>query len=534
MNVNVNDRPASATLLDQSDAQCNHAPRLKRETSLTGSMKRKWLVIGGSDPDQWKSILKRKGETRSTPSDDDVSRTRDEGFDEIVDEAVDENDCGEPSSSCCCFRDENRAIFRECFIQGLEGALGMTLDALSENRCAIQATVLEDNLFEELQSTAAYRSQSCVLQSHLADFGQCPLLCARILVGEIDVRDLIFMSPMDLKKHGNAAVVEVQHVSVEVSPGAAKKCFAKETSDKDVVGDDNLKVQTVSTLKRLLSIATAEPMNDMKSTSSGTSLESLPSSSAEAEGNISHCAITTNSVLEEMGPYEPMNDESSSSSLLVRMQANAKDIEDSDTLEISGHEGLDEELQFSPQVDIPEDEDIHEQEEEEKILKHQQQTNCRCRKYIELRSGCKLFKLKISGIVFRTFLVYDECLASVSYRVNEVLFEFMESFERCKVEEMNDYMYDLFGAVQDTVPMCKWKLIPIRMSLTGCKSEDIDNYCKFCKKYEEKERVAIFKIDRHTKIFLVPPKLVDSTECLSNAGNQHSAYVVILTDSEDV
>lgn len=97
---------------------------------------------------------------------------------------------------------------------------------------------------------------------------------------------------------------------------------------------------------------------------------------------------------------------------------------------------------------------------------------------------------------------------------------------------MNNYIYDLIGTVQDT--MCKWQLVPIRLSLTGCKREDINNYCKFCSKYEAKERVAIFKIDRHTKIFLVPPKFVNLTECLCGASYHNSAYAVILTDSKNL
>lgn len=413
MSLNDVCQPVSVALgendTQQRESGCD-APRLKEErvgtatftATLTSSSKRKLSPMNDQAPSRLKSILQRKG---TSCNDADFSQAR-EGLGEIVNEDNNEHGECEPNR----FRDENREIFRKCLLQGMEVALGMALSTLTENHCAIQAMLLEDILFEEFQDTpAAYRSQSCLLQTYLSDCEQCPLVCARVLLEKIDLRDLIFMTPMNLKEHAEVAAQD-QH-GEEVSNGTVGKCLNEASENNE--GDNNSKVQAASTKERLMSLATMQATNDMRSLPI-TTAESLPSFSSGVR-----CISlgTSRSMLEVMEADGDglMHDKLSSSP--NQMQANTNG--DNEFVDGSDHDDSNE-LQFSPQVALPDEYD-HKHEEEDKMLKRQRRANARSKKYIKLRNGYKHFKIKISGIVFHTFLVYDTYLASPSYRVGEIL-----------------------------------------------------------------------------------------------------------------
>lgn len=191
--------------------------------------------------------------------------------------------------------------------------------------------------------------------------------------------------------------------------------------------------------------------------------------------------------------------------------------------------------------------------------------------YVVDKDGKKDFFIAVSDIRFGTFLVYDEALLSSSYCVGHIIpkvslytyFLFCSTFElslavtcsiivlifhscvcvllmcqrwtksnRLPIKEVNKFIDNKVNTFRDTLqPM--WEVYCVRLSQTGRSVEDQENYKKFYKHYEAKDRQIMFRTgEGNTFMFLITPKYVGVTQCLVGASSPHSSYALILTTTK--
>jgi len=154
-------------------------------------------------------------------------------------------------------------------------------------------------------------------------------------------------------------------------------------------------------------------------------------------------------------------------------------------------------------------------------------------KYVTKKDGGKDFHISVSDINFGTFLVYDEALLSSSYSIGHIIPQTWNKSNRLRITEVNTFINKKVNGSRDKENLtlqATWEVFCVRLSQTGRSIEDQENYKKFYKHYEGKDRQIMFKIgDGNTFIFLITPKYVAVADCLVGASSPRSTYALILT-----
>jgi len=418
---------------------------------------------------------------------------------------------GEPS-----VRDKSRFFLEKSLWTGME-TLGLDpKESDARDFCSTFAWNLEDAVNEKFHQqhtdtlapmSNAYRDKIRSLRFNLQD-PKNPMLCARVIAGNVSIEELITASTEDLASNElklrrrkveedaiknvvlSADIANMKHPppAVITSDLAAKICIDSRTTQRSQSSPDSDPTPPMKFEERnfqddgqVLQSADASLKSGSLSDFKYPPIGSLSSSSVHLK--------ETNQILESIPP-PPMR--------RIKNEPTA-----------STPEPVDDQYDSPPPSPLL------------SAMESAPPSVTRRAHHITSQSGTDMFHITISKLrlSFTTKIVADE---SCKFDVDRFLPSIWVEKGRLTLDQFNKF-------TNEKAKSGRWDLAYLKLSsITG---SNMRNYKKFYKEYESLGRLTMIQVSETTKIFLVTPKFLRVCKCLNHVENlsRSSTYVVVLT-----
>jgi len=428
-------------------------------------------------------------------------------------------------------RDKSRVFLEKSLVKGME-TFGIELSQVdARGFCSLFAMNLENAIFDKFKSTKEtisneYRDKIRSLRFNLQD-PKNPLLCARVLSGDIKIPGLIAMSSDEL------ASKEIKQMRQQLKEESIKNVVISPSSQvKDPVtvdwGSRDISINEFSNSSKpapLLSTLKETPRQSPSPVSNGKppvhiplpvlssgvqSYKSLPSGADGSSGS-------NNTEFLRKPPFESVEPRRKNVSPTDYGSSSCRPPKEGSNSVAMTHSA-------PPALSPPE----HEVEESltnlpSPIITPNTQNHGR---HITSQSGTETFTITISRlkVSFTTKMFIER---TCPWELNGFLPSDLVDKGRISIEEFNKF-------ISDKMKSGKWTLIHLKLSsITG--ESNKTSYKRFYKEYESIDRICMIPVsDDGTKLFLVTPKFLRIIKCMSSVDNlsRTNTYVVVLTKQQ--
>ena len=142
--------------------------------------------------------------------------------------------------------------------------------------------------------------------------------------------------------------------------------------------------------------------------------------------------------------------------------------------------------------------------------------------HITSQSGTESFLISITRLKlsFTTKLYIEQ---SCDYQIDNFLPSYLSEKGRVTLDEFNKY-------ISDKMKGGRWNLVHLKLSYITDES-DMTAYKRLYKEYESLDRICMINVSDSTKVFLITPKFLRVCKCMSGVQNlsRSSTYAVVLT-----
>ena len=397
----------------------------------------------------------------------------------IQDYDVDENDHDQMVPGEESVRDKSRNFIEKSILTGIETMGFFQDDTEARDFCSLLAWKIEDHCFNVYHSdptapvSPEYKNKVRSLRFNLQD-PKNPSLCARVIVGDMSIEDLIDASAEDLAssalKQKRQAVHQeaIKNVVLVGEPSKAPPAMSGDLASKIRM------IESMSGRKRSdqggqEGILTGhsdpnngEDDNDDDDVSVGQDKDESPSVSTP------HEAAHPNAVLASLAPPP--------------MQKHARDSRGAyDPSSSVSHSG----------------------------------------EFIKSKTGSDQFRITISKLKL-SFTTKISTVPSCQYDLDRILPSTLVEKGRLPVDEFSKFVHEKTKSGKSALAFLR---------LSSMSDNEMDSYKRFYKDYEAIGRITMMTVSNETKCFLVTPKFQRSLlKYLSNDSlSKTSTYVVVLT-----
>lgn len=387
-------------------------------------------------------------------------------------------------------RDKSRIFLEKSLSKGIE-TLGMELNEQTRDFVSNLAWELELAIFLKYCSnetlSSEYREKVRSLRFNLQD-PKNPMLCTRVVSGQLEISDLIEMSTDALAskqlKQIRQQVVQDAIKNVVISPGS------NEASSSSGITSELAKKIRIESMKKsnATSTATAKKTSNTPHNSPATNSATSPGSASFSPVQADPPILSTfnNSTVSELLaaiPPPPMG-------------------------------GIDHPAQsFPPPMMYP--------PPHESSFSSFENAHSRGH-HIPSQDGSEDFSFTISRLkVSFTSKIFIE--QSCEYQLDGFLPTSLVEKGRLPVDEFNKF-------VNEKSRSGRWKVVIMKLSsMSG--GENTSSYKRFYKEYESLRRICMFQVSDTTKVFLITPKFLRVCKCVNSLKDlsRTSTYVVVIT-----
>ncbi len=401
-------------------------------------------------------------------------------------------------------RDKSRIFLEKSLFKGVE-TLGMELNEHTRGFVSNLAWELELAIFLKYCSnetlSSEYREKVRSLRFNLQD-PKNPMLCTRVVSGQLEISDLIAMSTDALAskqlKQIRQQVVQDAIKNVVISPvsNEASSSSDKASSSSGITSELAKKIR-IESMKKSNATSTATA----KKTSS-TPLNSPATNSAISPGSASF------SPMQADPPALSTFNNSTVSELLAAIPPPP----------MGGTEQLAPAQPYPPQSYPP---PMMMNPPPHESSSSFENTHSRGH-HIPSQNGSEEFSFTISRLkVTFTSKIFIE--QNCEYLLDGFLPTSFVEKGRLPVDEFNKF-------VNEKSRSGKWKVVIMKLSsMSG--GENTSSYKRFYKEYESLRRICMFQVSDTTKVFLITPKFLRICKCVSSLKDlsRTSTYVVVIT-----
>ncbi|KAL9181852.1 hypothetical protein ACHAXT_012195 [Thalassiosira profunda] len=397
---------------------------------------------------------------------------------------------GDPSA-----RDKSRLFLEKSLLTGME-TLGInTSEVAAQDFCSLFAWELEDAVYEKFNDSAAsnsYRDKVRSLRFNLQD-PKNPILCARVLGGNLPIEELITSSAEDLAsnqvKMMRRQVEEEARKNVVLSAGSTEQKqppvgFSSELAAKIQIESKAARSSNAEAVPVAASGTTSSSRDDGKATAALLASPASFSPSSSPSPEKAAMRTKTNELLASLPP-PPMSSRSK-----------------------KHHRG---ELPSPPPSPLADGERPSAAPVAASHTHH-----------IKSNTGSELFLIKISKlkITFTTKIAVDE---SCSYDVDRFLPNTLAEKGRLSLDQFNSFVHEKSKS-------SRWNFFHLKLS--SMSGDSMSAYKRFYKEYESVGRIAMIQPNEGTKLFLVTPKFLRAAQyfrSLDHEISRTSTYMLVLT-----
>jgi len=397
-------------------------------------------------------------------------------------------------------RDKSRLFLEKSLFKGVE-TLGMELNTVTRDFVSNLAWELELAIFMQYCSnetlSSEYREKVRSLRFNLQD-PKNPMLCTRVVSGQLEISDLILMSTDALAskqlKQIRQQVVQDAIKNVVISPGTS-------TSTSEA------KSGITSELAKKIRIESIKKSNSNKEKTDSTFQSSPAPNSAISPGS------TSFSPMQAEAPIATTFNNSTVADLLAAippppMLGNERPVQ---SLKPPTMDTDSPSSQYPTSMMYPPPHDSYSFESSRSLGHH-----------ISSQDGSEEFSFTISRlkISFTSKIFIDQ---SCEFQLDGFLPAALVEKGRLPVDEFNKF-------VNDKSRSGKWKVVIMKLSsISG--GENTSSYKKFYKEYESLRRICMLQVSDTTKVFLITPKFLRICKCVNSLKDlsRSSTYVVVTT-----
>lgn len=388
-------------------------------------------------------------------------------------------------------RDKSRIFLLKSLFKGVE-TLGMELNEHTRGFVSNLAWELELAIFLKYCSnetlSSEYREKVRSLRFNLQD-PKNPMLCTRVVSGQLEISDLIVMSTDALAskqlKQIRQQVVQDAIKNVVISPGS------NEVSSSSGITSELAKKIRIESMKKSNATSTATT----KKTSSAPH-DSPAANSAVSPGSSSFSPVQADP------PILNTFNNSTVSDLLAAIPPPP----------MGGKDHAAKSYPPAMMMNPPPHESSSSSFENNHSRGH----------HIPSQNGSEEFSFTISRLkVSFTSKIFIE--QSCEYQLDGFLPTSLVEKGRLPVDEFNKF-------VNEKSRSGKWKVVIMKLSsMSG--GENTSSYKRFYKEYESLRRICMFQVSDTTKVFLITPKFLRICKCVNSLKDlsRTSTYVVVIT-----
>ena len=389
-------------------------------------------------------------------------------------------------------RDKSRLFLEKSLFKGVE-TLGMELNELTRDFVSNLAWELELAIFIKYCSNETlnsdYREKVRSLRFNLQD-PKNPLLCTRVVSGQLEIPDLIVMSTDALAskelKQIRQQVVQDSIKNVVISPGTNQSSTTGITSE-------------LAKRIRIDSVKKTTP------TKENISSPSLPSTAT----NSNNSQISASNPLTHSEPSNPSTFNNSTVSELLAAIPPPPIV------------GKDRPVQLKPPTinNGSPPSMMHPPPVQNSSFGSTSHSHGH---HISSQVGSEEFSFTISRLKlsFTSKIFVDQ---GCEFQLDGFLPQSLVEKGRLPVDEFNKF-------INEKSRSNKWKLVIMKLSsMSG--GENTSSYKRFYKEYESLRRICMFQVSDATKVFMVTPKFLRICKCVNSVKNlsRTSTYVVVIT-----
>jgi len=389
-------------------------------------------------------------------------------------------------------RDKSRLFLEKSLFKGVE-TLGMELNTVTRDFVSNLAWELELAIFMQYCSnetlSSEYREKVRSLRFNLQD-PKNPMLCTRVVSGQLDISDLIVMSTDALAskqlKQIRQQVVQDAIKNVVISPGTIEASsgitseLAKKIGIESIKKFSSNKEKTDSSLQRFSAPNTNSAISPGSNFFSPMQVET-PVATTFNNSTVSEllAAIPPPPMLGNERPVQPLKPPTMDTDYSPSMMYPPHDFSSFESSRSHGH-------------------------------------------HISSQDGSEEFSFTISRlkISFTSKIFIDQ---GCEFQLDGFLPASLVEKGRLPVDEFNKF-------VNDKSKSGKWKVIIMKLSaISG--TENTNSYKKFYKEYESLRRICMLQVSDTTKVFLITPKFLRICKCVNSIQDlsRSSTYVVVTT-----
>ena len=390
-------------------------------------------------------------------------------------------------------RDKSRVFLEKSLFKGVE-TLGLELNKRTRDFVSNLAWELELAIFMKYCSNEAlsseYREKVRSLRFNLQD-PKNPMLCTRVVSGQLEIPDLIVMSTDALAskqlKQIRQQVVQDAIKNVVISPGSNKTSSGITSELAKKIRIESIK-KSKATTEKPASVPRSSPQARSALSPGSASFSPMqanpPTLSTFDNNALSEllAAIPPPPVVGKERPSQPLAPPTFDNGVPPSMMTMQPPPHESSSFENSHSHGH----------------------------------------HIPSNDGSEEFYFTISRlkVSFTSKIFIDQ---SCEFQLDGFLPTSLVEKGRLPVDEFNKF-------VNEKSRSDKWKVVIMKLSsMSG--GENTSSYKRFYKEYESLRRICMFQVSDTTKVFLITPKFLRICKCVSSLKDlsRTSTYVVVIT-----